>query len=130
MSTVRTALIPPDDGAARPQSRRLPDQRMCDAVGQRVPPPGWTRLEHRPSHVPLQEVHRPARRRREMRDLMCEQALAGPGQSRHEHHAVEAERSKLLRKSRLAAHDDAVAAVAVSARRHLYTSTALPITLR
>src|SRR5437660_10107410 len=97
MPRIAMTLAPQDERPPRPEPGGLADDRMGDALEQRIAPAGDGGLEHRARHVPLQQVHAPAAPRREVYELLDEEAVAGAGQAGGEPYALPAQRAQLLR---------------------------------
>src|SRR5262245_28249643 len=123
MLWLRVAPAPLPEGVARPESCRLPDDRMGHAIGDRVAPPGRARLECGPRNIPLQEVRALAGGGRQVRQLVNEQALAGAREPGEEHDPVAAQSAELRLESTVGPNDEARAS---GAQGVIFPTAALP----
>ena len=116
----RAPALPLEQRAARPEPDRLADDGVRHPVGHRIAPARGARLEHRPRHVPLEEVDDAARVGRQVRELVDQETLAGAGQAGHEHDPRRArEPLELPRERSIGGHDEVRRGVAAGWRVRL-----------
>src|SRR5882724_2135146 len=95
---------PLDEGCAHPEPCRSPNDRMGDAVGERIAPSGRAGLEDRPRQIPLKKVNGPPGGAGEVHELVNQETLARARESGEEDHPLTGQVADPFRQPSIGVH--------------------------